>query len=222
MVRGNRLKKRRLLILACACVMISGCTTSNENTNTQTSGSPAALSSQVSDPSIADMTNEDLDVTYNGIILNDQIPFEELTSKLHLSMEENNESITTRVAGEAKGKDYAWYQVSYPNKENTDFIFDYLYNATDKSGRIVSIKLIKVPTKRGISIGDSLEKTKEAYGKNLVSEPETETTNSLAFLVENKGISFTYDKKTEKMVDIFIDYDSNKAMDEMDIPSLED
>ncbi|WP_239616823.1 hypothetical protein [Cohnella mopanensis] len=195
-----------LWIFILACLMLSGCN----------------RSSQASGLGIADISDDDLDVNYNGIILNDQISLEELTSNLHLSIEEDNESIFTRVAGEVNGIDYAWYQVSYPNKEQTDFIFDYLYNATNKSGRIVSIELKNVPTKRGIIVGDSLEKIKLTYGNNLVSETATETTNDISLLVKNKEIRFTYEKRTGNIVDIFIDYDSNKAMEEMDIPSLED
>ncbi|MFC5405868.1 hypothetical protein [Cohnella soli] len=171
---------------------------------------------------IAEISIDDLDVPYKNLILNDRISLAELTSELKLSFVENKENVRTRVAGNVKDTEYDWFQISYPNKEHADLIFDYLFNATNKSGRIVSVELINVATKRGVVVGDSIEKVKQVYGKDLVEETAAETTNSLSVIVNKNKMSFIYDKNTVKITEIYIDYDSNQAMEEMDIPSLED
>jgi len=117
---------------------------------------------------------------------------------------------------------FRWYQVSYPNKENEKLRFDYLYNETLESGRIVSINLIQVPTARGISVGDTLEDIQAAYGKEVVEEPQTQTISNLSFKVDHDELRFTVVKDTGEISAIYIDLDTNQAMKESDIPNLED
>ncbi|MNW43445.1 hypothetical protein D3C74_206430 [compost metagenome] len=100
--------------------------------------------------------------------------------------------------------------------------FDYLYNATLKSGRIVSINLITVPTKRGILAGDTIEKIKSVYGKDVVEKPQTQTISDVSSIVDDYKLSFTILNNTGEISGIYIDFDTNKAMGESDIPNLED
>lgn len=179
-------------------------------------------STELADLSPEGFSSADLDVIYNGVTLNDKTPMEDLTSKLHLPIGETNKSIRIRATGEVNGMTFKWYQVSYPNKENEKLRFDYLYNETLESGRIVSINLIQVPTARGISVGDTLEDIQAAYGKEVVEEPQTQTISNLSFKVDHDELRFTVVKDTGEISAIYIDLDTNQAMKESDIPNLED
>lgn len=168
--------------------------------------------------------NEDFDVCYKGITLNDKTSLDDISTYLNINIptEEDNDNIMIRAGGWNNDMDYNWYQVTYPNKEHQEIVFDYLYNVTNKSGRIVSIDLKNVPTKRGIAVGDTFEKIKQAYGNNIFSKLNTDTTNYIDIETNNYELSFIYEKSTGKITYIYIDYNSGKAMEEMDITGLGD
>ncbi len=193
------------------------------------SGSSSAAStsttsekSQTNTSDIKSISSEDFDVYYKDIIINGKTSLDVLSQKLSFkSVEEDNETTVIRAAGLNKGTYYFWYQVSYPNKEHPEIIYDYLYNATKKSGRIVSIDLKNAHTKRGITVGDTLKKIKLAYGK-FESNYDSETTEYIDFVQNNNTLTFIYEKNSMKVISINIDYNSNKAMEEMDITGLKD
>ncbi|MCC3380192.1 hypothetical protein ACFQ5D_19040 [Paenibacillus farraposensis] len=226
--------RKSCVLLICIVLMLSvmliGCKRAESNAiggtpslqNKSINQTPSDGSTEIANPSPKVISSADLDVIYNGLTLNNKTPLKDLTSKLHIPIGETNKNIRIRAAGEVNGMSFDWYQVSYPDKENEELRFDYLYNETLKSGRIVSINLINVPTKRGIIVGDTIEKIKFAYGKDVAEEPQTQTISDISFMVDNYELRFTILKKTGKISGIYIDFDTNKAMEESDIPNLED
>jgi len=199
-------------------------TKSNSSKSTSTS-IPSATSgkSQAVTSSTKSISSEDFDVYYKEIILNEKTSLEELSTKLKfIPVEEDNENTMIRAAGFNNGMDYCWYRFSYPNKEHEEISFDYLYNATLKSGRIVFADLKNIPTKRGVAVGDTLNKLKLAYGSSFVSNYNSETTNYIDFTSNVNTLNFIYEKSTGKILNIHVDYDSNKAMEEMDITGFGD
>jgi uncharacterized protein YceK len=226
----------QVVILILVCVILSGCTTIISNditrepntqntTNNSNESNSSSTSNAISDTvtlGAKDISNADLNVYYNEIMLNGQTSLEELSTQLHIPIGEVNENCEIVLACNYNDMNYGWYKVSYPNKEHAEFIFDYLYNTSLKTGRIVSIDLKKVPTKRGIVVGDNLDKIKLAYGNDIVSEYNSDTTENIRFKVNNYELCYTYEKSTGTILEIDIDFDSNQAMDEIDIPSLID
>lgn len=173
------------------------------------------------------ISNEDFDVNYKDIILNNKTSLEVLTEKLGLTLledplEEGSETTSIRVAGCVNDMDYYWYKVSYPNKENPVIIYDYFYNATKSIGRIVSMDIKSIPTSAGMAVGDTFEELKNKYGKDVVSKPNTKTTNYIRLVLNQNEMRVVYEKNSGKITDIHIDYDTGKAMEEMDITSLAD
>jgi hypothetical protein len=134
-----------------------------------------------------------------------------------LPQEEDNQIKVIRAAGQSNDMNYYWYQVSYPNIEHPDLVFDYLYNETKKTGRIISIDLRNISTKRGITVGDTLEQLKQTYGSEFESIDNSETTKYIEFKQNTNTLTYVYEKNTGVIEKINIDYDSNKAMEEMDI-----
>ena len=197
--------------------------TADSSSSSSVSTSTTSEKSQTTTSNIKSISSEDFDVYYKDIILNGKTSLDVLSQKLSFKpVEEDNETTVIRAAGQNKDTDYYWYQVSYPNKEHPEIIYDYLYNATKKAGRIVSIDLKNAHTKRGITVGDTLKKIKLAYGNKFESNYDSETTEYIDFVQNNNTLTFTYEKNSGKVISINIDYDSNKAMEEMDITGFGD
>lgn len=221
------------------CFLLSGCSNQiiNEHVRTERMSSDVGNSSESKSYSITGTNEkitavknqgisvEDFDVNYLGIILNDKTSLEMLSTKLNITInedKEDNNTIDTRGTGSNNDMDYYWFQISYPNKDQADLVFDYLYNATTNTGRIVSIDLKNIPTRRGISVGNTIEQIKQVYGNDIISKPDTDNTFYTELMLGNNELIFMYEKETGKVNDIYIDFDSNKAMEEMDITGFGD
>ncbi len=204
-------------------------TVKSADSSPSTSASTSTISgkSQTTTSDIRSISCKDFDVYYKDIILNNKTSLEVLTEKLGLTLledplEEGSETTSIRVAGCVNDMDYYWYQVSYPNRESPVIIYDYFYNSTNNIGRIVSIDLKSIPTSRGIAVGNTFEELKNKYGKDIVSKPNTKTTNYIRLMLNENEMRVVYEKNLGKITDIHIDYDTGEAMEEMDIASLED
>jgi hypothetical protein len=211
-------------LLLCTCIILSGCNSGVNQQAKQISESeqnPTENSSS-DDSKIPPFSLEDLDVNYNGFILNDRTLLEELSSKLSIPIGKETKNSKHIISGKSNNTNFIWLQVSYPNKDKADFLFDYLYNETLKTGRIVSIELKNIPTKRGITVGDHLDKLKKAYGDNIEQTYNGEAEDSYNLKIDKYEMRFVVEKNSEKIVKIFIDFDRNQAMEEIDVTGLED
>lgn len=196
---------------------------SSSSSDSTSSPSTTCEKSQTTTFVINGISSEDLDVYYKGIVLNSKTPLDVLLKKLSFTpVEEDNETTAIRATGQNNDMDYYWYQVLYPDKEHPEIIYDYLYNATKKTGRIVSIDLKNIPTKRGVGIGDTVKQIKNLYGNKFESNYNDETTEYIDFVKNNNTLTFIYEKNSGKIKSVNIDYDSNKAMEEMDITGFGD
>ncbi|WP_433942795.1 hypothetical protein [Paenibacillus sp. SN-8-1] len=205
-----------VVILLTLCFTVSGCAS-----NDTLSKSSKLTVDSANKSGETEITKSDFDVSYHEIILNDKTPLSELSTKLQIPIDEDNENVAIKAAGIVNKNHYSWYQVTYPNKANPDLILEYLYNKTLKKGRIISIDLKKVHTIRGMQVGDHLDKLKQVYGNNMNEEYNSEITNSYSFKLGNYYAYFIIEKKSGKISEIHYDFDSNKAMKEMDIASFD-
>lgn len=210
-------------LLLCTCIILSGCNGGVIQQAKQESESKQNPTNIPSDNSkIAPFSLEDLDISYNGFILNDRTPLEELSSKLSIPIGKETENSKHIISGKSNNTNFIWLQVSYPNKHKADFLFDYLYNETLKTGRIVSVELKNIPTKRGITVGDHLDKLKKAYGDSMEQTYNGEAEDSYNLKIDNYEMRFIVEKSSEKIVQIYVDFDRNQAMEEIDVTGLED
>lgn len=211
-------------LFLCACIILSGCNSeANQQAKQQSESKQNPTENTPSNNSkIAPFSLEDLDVNYNGFILNDRTPLEELSSKLSIPIGKETENSKHIISGKSNNTNFIWLQVSYPTKEKANFLFDYLYNETLKTGRIVSVELKNIPTKRGVTVGDHLDKLKKAYGDNIEQTYNGEAEDSYNLKIDNYEMRFIVEKSSEKIKNIYIDFDRNQAMEEIDVTGLED
>lgn len=211
-------------LLLCACIILSGCNSGvNQQAKQESESKQNPTENIPSDNSkIALFSLEDLDVNYNGFILNDRTPLEELSSKFSIPIGKEIEKSKHIISGKSNNTNFIWLQVSYPTKDKADFLFDYLYNETLKNGRIVSVELINIPTKRGITVGDHLDKLKSAYGDKMEQTYNGEAEDSYNLKKDKYEMRFIVEKSSEKIKKIYIDFDRNQAMEDIDVTGLED
>jgi hypothetical protein len=94
---------------------------------------------------------------------------------------------------------------------------------------LVYAELINCSTNRGIKVGDSVDKMLSLYGNNVEPRYNTETTSYYEYKLNKeqskasreRGLTFIVDNKTEKIIQISLDYGLNEAMEELDIVSFD-
>lgn len=164
---------------------------------------------------IPEISIKDFDVRYKGITLNQDTPLQVLSDKLKIPIGVNdNIDIDFFTAFKKNGIDYEWLIVHYPSKKNEEITIQYIYDATKKTGKIIDLNLKTVATRRGISVGDTLEDFKAAYGNNFTDSKNTETTTYIEFNLESNGFwgFLVFENDTKKIIDISLNYIGNEAL----------
>jgi len=167
------------------------------------------------------LTEEDFNVSYNGIEIGESIPFEELAEQLGVSLGDADSNTDPRAILTMDGDSYGWYTLHYPDREKTEMEIDYVFNETKKTAWIVWVCLFSGDTKRGLAIGDSLEKCLELYGEKLFGPTTSFKTTEyyhykLNEAIEDKEIHVEVDKSSQMVNAIFLDYCSQQSMRELD------
>lgn len=173
------------------------------------------------------LTLADFNISYRGIEIGGDIPFDKIASQLGVKLGDSDKNTDPRVILTLDGDEYGWYTLYYPSREQTDIEIDYVWNETKNTAWIVWVYLYKVETYRGLSVGDSMEKGFKLYGDNLYG-PVTNFGSTeyyhykLDESIEDKEIHIEADINSKIITAIFIDYCSNQSMEKLDIPSLID
>ena len=168
-------------------------------------------------PNSSGINEEDFNVEFRGTVLNSKTTLEDLARLNITPVEEETDNIEFYAGSMNNGMNYDWYKVLYPSRKNNEFELEFIHNASKSTGRIVSVDLLKIPTNRGVSVGDTLETFKQKYGDNFDSNYDTDSSEYIELIYNGNTLYFVYDKSTEKILDISIDYDSYAARVEMGI-----
>lgn len=119
------------------------------------------------------IVQEDLNITYNGIVINDIIDFNEIADSLGIKIGKTDDNCTIR----ARTFVGDWYVVHHPSIEDEDIKLEYVVYEQNNTVKLVSVELYNAETLRGISIGDSLEEVINAYGDYI--EPSYNSSSSV-------------------------------------------
>ena len=211
------MKRAVSMMLVLFIVLLCGCTnlkSSTQITDTTTDKSVETIQ-QTAAP-------HDLEVPYDDITINDSIDISLLAEELEFDLEEWYNKQQYRIAG----SDFVWYKTKYPNEEKADMIIEFLYNSeTDELKYLIGITILtnKVKTNRGVTIDDDENKLLAAYGSELISGTSDNWYKwyYVGHDWGDKSIHFTIDNNTRKIIEIRISYNRVRAMDELDISSLE-
>lgn len=181
----------------------------------------------VTNESIPNITKEDLNVYYEDLVINDSIPFKDIADELGIPLGQSTDNIHIKASSMVDGNDYEWYIVYYPSEEKKELEIEYLINNTLKTEYLVYVRLYKAKTSRGVTVGDDLEKLISAYGNSVKPRLNTSTTDWYYYSLDNKStysdksISIIVDKNTNKVTEISINYNNDKAMEDMDIIGMD-
>lgn len=157
---------------------------------------------------------DDFDVEYMGMVLNQNTSLEDLGKILNINLSEGD-NIEQKAGSFIDGLPYSWNILHYPSAENEEITIEYAINDKDGSGRIVYIDLKQNPTKRGVQVGDSIDKVKMKYGESLDASFEFKEDETIVISYEDFLIYITYGINNKKVKKITIDYNTNKLLDEM-------
>lgn len=209
-------------------------TQTNSQTNSQNGQNDQQVQNQVPDVT-KKITVDDFDFVYKGIHINDTTPYEDILNTDPLrdidGWSGNNGNIDFKAQTTINSIDYQWNVTYLPSKENEDLIIeDVVCTGKNFDGfikskyYIVSAELLTVPTHRGIKVGDSLEKFQTAYGTLAKPEYINDATDCYIYKLNDnteKELIIYVDNKTKKVTKIRINYNNNKAMDDMNIVSFD-
>lgn len=174
------------------------------------------------------ITEEDFDINYNGITINDRTPFDQITEKLQITIGESDENCYSKGSSNNDGNEYSWFVVHYPSVDNEDMQIEYLLNETDGSSYLISVDLFNGSTFRGVKVGDGINKLIKAYGKISEPLPNSSTTDFYSYVLADP-INSDYDKEItvitvksdNKIESIHLNYNNNRAFEDMDIPGFD-
>ena len=174
-------------------------------------------------------TKAEFNINYNGVIINDTIPFEKIANKLGFELGKTSKNIDIKAGANVNDINYDWYVVHLPNKEKEELEIEYLWNENQKTGYLISADLLKIQNSSGIKVGDDEGKLQEAYGTSVKREINSSTTNCYYYKLDkntkeslpDKTMSVITDKKTHIIKEIELFYNRIKAMKEMDITAFD-
>ena len=193
--------------------------------SSQSTSSPSSLQTNGDSSSGTRLMDADLKVAYNNIVISDKVPIGQIAEALGVQFSETGANITQISHGNSGKYDYSWNTLSYPSKKNMDMIIYYVINKTLKTTTLVNIIVYKGRVGRNISNGSSLSDLFLAYG-NVEPSGDTSSTDSYDYYTtpddEDYSISFIVDIQMKKVTTIYINYGSNKVMDELGLVSLVD
>ena len=156
---------------------------------------------------------EDMDVTYNGIVLNGNVSIEEIEQKLGVKLIEEGENIEIREGLVSETCDFYSRVLFYPNKQNVELSISYIINETLGITKIDSIRINKGTVGRGVYVGDSLSALLKAYGEPIEKDYYRYFLNSDG---GDYSIHFVVDE-TEKIIEISLYYTIAKTLEEWGI-----
>jgi len=178
-----------------------------------------ATTDKVSDVLI---TENDFEVQYNNIMINNKLPITQIEQGLGIKFEDFGENIEQIGCGDSEGYNYIWNTLYFPNKENCDIEIWYIINKTLNTTTITSLFITNGKVNKNISIGDSVSDLLKAYGEPNAQYSLSDTTNGLyAYRLDssnsNYEIRVIVDVETKKIKKVCIDYESDKIMNELDM-----
>jgi len=172
---------------------------------------------------------EDFNINYKGVLINDSVPFRTIADSLNITVGSDEGNSELRASVSVGKIDYRWIIVHYPSEENEEIRIQYVINDTLKTEYLVYVDLFKAETNRGIKVGDDLKQLLDVYGNVVEPDYNSGTTDYYQYnLYDNpsesnldKFISIVVDKEIKKITEISINYNNDKAMIELEIPSFE-
>lgn len=191
---------------------------SNEQNNSDTNGNRHDEDNTVKDKIMEmdkrELSEEDFEITYESVLLNKETKVENIIKELGFpdDYEANNQGY---ISGNAK---YRRWNLSYPNysmpKLRVIVLSERKYvgdEVKDGNSYIVGIYLESYETRKGLKVGDRLEKLLQLYGK-----PESYENNILRYSKGSVHLEVSINIETEKVDSIFIDYNMDKSIEEQD------
>ncbi len=158
------------------------------------------------------LQDEDFEISYRSHKIDKNTDIKELIHKWGYS-----EGFEANNRGYCSGNGtYRRWSLSYPNYEDPEIDFVVLSKIelegeelVDGESYLVAVSLEnpKFKTKRGLKIGDTLGKVLQLYG-----QPSTITNRSLVYSKNGLHLSINWDTKTEKVNNIFIEYNMEKSV----------
>lgn len=229
-----------LIIYVILVIAVSGCIpnqnknninnsqSSNLDTpNNNTIGSSDEVESTVdigdqnitSSETMQNITQEDFNINYKDIIINDIIPFKQIANSLEIEIGKTDSNVQFKALSDIGN----WYVVHYPSKEAEEIRLEYIVNEQLGTQKLVLVDLYNVDTFRGISVGGDLEELLNAYGDAVKPKYNTSTTDWYYYPLDtttdesypDKSISIVVDKNSKKVTEISISYYQNGAMEEL-------
>jgi hypothetical protein len=181
-----------LVLLVILALITSGCSANRSEKNNNVT--PAA-NHQAPKP----LDANDLNITYNGILINDGIPFSRITDKLGFGIgyQENNYGLISQNNGVRR------FALNYSSGEGIDIRLVFVES---KDTIFAFADLIKIPTSRGIKVGDSIDKLYEMYGESDIS-----ASGEVIYEIGEKRLIFETDKNNGIIKKITIDYNMKLA-----------
>lgn len=195
--------------------------TYTENTDSATDNTMQTNTTEPIDTAVPAIGINDFDINYNGFIINDTLPFRDVADNLGIEIGKVISS-TDIPRGSQIGD---WYIVHYPSKDKEDMQIEYVINEKARTQYLVYVKLFSVSTYRGISVGDGINELLLAYGDSIKPISASSTEDVYFYKLDSKSesrapdktIHICADKNTKKITRISIDYNSNKAIEELDL-----
>ncbi|WP_217595547.1 hypothetical protein [Cohnella sp. GbtcB17] len=152
---------------------------------------------------IQPLSEDDFRVSYRNMQIDETI-LPTIDSTLGISDEdiENNYGLVSQ--GFDNG--YSRWNLHYPNNTNTKFEITIMGNGTNPldGDYIAGIQLYKLPTSRGVKVGDNVDKLLNKYGF-----PDEQIENKLAYIKGTKKLVFELNNKV--VTNITIDYELDRA-----------
>jgi len=145
--------------------------------------------------SIPPLSEKDFEVTYKDVLINTEIAPDSIIKKLgtEKGFEDNNHGLISQ------GNGYNRWALNYPDKENADITIVFLED------EIIFIQLKKIPTDRGVKVGDSVDQLFKAYGKGKLID------QSYVYEYGKQKLQFYVSSDNDKVQRISIDYNSTEA-----------
>lgn len=157
------------------------------------------------------LITEDLDVFYNGIIINDKTPIYELEQRLGVQFAIEGENIDKTYSPQSQIYNCYNRTLYYPNRQNAEMEINYIVNEDLGITRIFGIYINKGAVGRGISVGDSSDEIVKVYGEPIEKGIYEYYSNSED---DNYKILFVVEPSTQKIIGVDILFETTETMEE--------
>lgn len=193
------LKGSMIIFLVISIFATSECSINN---NEKSVGAEQTGSQQ---QNLKPLDSDDLNITYKGALINDSISFKEITDKLGFGIgyEENNFGLISQNNGVRR------FALNYSDGEEIDVRLVFVES---KETIFAFGDLVKIPTSRGIKVGDSIDKLYELYGESKILG-----SGEVIYMVGERRLIFSVDKNSGIITKIIIDYNMKLADKEQGI-----